>query len=151
MDLEKEKIDQIVSKYPEIRGNLIGMLQEIQHYFRYLPEEELRYLSKTIHVPMTQIYSIASFYNRFSLTPKGENEISVCLGTACHVKGGSKIMDEIKRKLKINPGETTEDMKFSVEVVRCLGACSLAPCVVVNEETHREVTPDKVAEIIDHA
>jgi NADH:ubiquinone oxidoreductase subunit E len=148
--VEKERIDRIVSKFPEAKGNLIAILHEIQNEFRYLPEEELRYLSKEIDVPMTQIYSIANFYNRFSLTPKGENEICVCLGTACHVKGGKQILDEVKHKLRINEGETTEDMKFSLEVVRCLGACSLAPCVLVNEETHRQVTPDQVTEIIEH-
>ena len=109
----------------------------------------MRYLSRKIDIPITQIYSIANFYNRFSLTPKGEYEISLCLGTACHVKGAGKILDEIKRKLKIKEGETTEDMMFTLEVVRCLGACSLAPCVVVNDETHREVTPEKMVEIID--
>jgi len=143
-------MDHVISKYPETKGNLIGMLHEIQNEFRYLPEEELRYLSLRINVPMTQIYSIAHFYNRFSLTPKGENEVSVCLGTACHVKGGKRILDEVRRKLKIDEGQTTKDMKFSLEVVRCVGACSLAPCVVVNNETHRQVTPEQVTEIIDH-
>ena len=84
--MEKEVIDRIISKFPETKGNLIAMLHEIQNEFRYLPEEELRYLSRKINVHMTQIYSIANFYNRFSLTPKGDKEISVCLGTACHVK-----------------------------------------------------------------
>jgi NADH:ubiquinone oxidoreductase subunit E len=148
--VEKERMDHVISKYPETKGNLIGMLHEIQNEFRYLPEEELRYLSLRINVPMTQIYSIAHFYNRFSLTPKGENEVSVCLGTACHVKGGKRILDEVRRKLKIDEGQTTKDMKFSLEVVRCVGACSLAPCVVVNNETHRQVTSEQVTEIIDH-
>ena len=146
--MEKEIIDRILSNFPETRGNLIGILHEIQNEFRYLPEEELRYLSKKIHVPMTQIYSIANFYNRFSLTPKAENTISVCLGTACHVKGSGKILDELKHKLNIQEGENTEDMKFCLEVVRCIGACSLAPAVVVNEQTYRNVAIDQLDEIL---
>jgi NADH-quinone oxidoreductase subunit E/NADP-reducing hydrogenase subunit HndA len=93
---------------------------------------------------MTQIYSIANFYNRFSLTPKGDKEISVCLGTACHVKGGSNILKLIKKKIGIKEGETTEDMKFSLQIVRCIGACSLAPAVAINEETYSNVTPDGI-------
>lgn len=147
--VEKEKIDQIIANFPETRGNLIAILHEIQNEFRYLPEEELRYLSGKINVPMTQIYSIANFYNRFSLTPKGEHELCVCLGTACHVKGAGAVLREAKRKLDIDEGETTPDLKFTLEVVRCIGACSLAPAVVVDKKTHREVTPDRIVEIIE--
>ncbi len=147
--LEKEKIDNILLKYPDVKGNLIGILHEIQNEFRYLPEDELRYLSHKTNFPMTQIYSIANFFNRFSLTPKGEHIICVCLGTACHVKGASAILDKAKRRLNIDEGETTDDMKYSLEVVRCIGACSLAPAVVVDEDTYREVTPERVIEIID--
>lgn len=147
--MEKEKIDHIISRFPEIKGNLIGILHEIQNEFRYLPEEELRYLSEQIDIPMTHIYSIANFYNRFSLTPKGEHEICICLGTACHVKGSAKLLKDAKRKLKINEGGTTKDMKFSLEVVRCIGACSLAPAVVVDEKTYRQVTPDEIEKIIN--
>ncbi len=146
--MEKEKVDQIISKFSEIKGNLIGILHEIQNEFRYLPEEELRYLCKKINVPITHIYSIANFYNRFSLTPKGEHELCICLGTACHVKGASSILKEAKRKLDIDEGETTQDLKFTLEVVRCIGACSLAPAVTVDEKTHRQVTPEQLSEII---
>lgn len=147
--MEKEKIDQIVSKFPETKGNLIGILHEIQNEFRYLPEEELRYLSEQIAVPMTHIYSIANFYNRFSLTPKGEHELCVCLGTACHVKGAGAILREAKRRLGINEGETTPDLKFTLEVVRCIGACSLAPAVTMGEKTHRQVTREQMIELIN--
>ncbi|MCJ7542544.1 MAG: NAD(P)H-dependent oxidoreductase subunit E [Desulfobacterales bacterium] len=147
--MEKETIDRIISKYPEVKGNLIGILHEIQNEFRYLPEEELRYLSEQIDIPMTHIYSIANFYNRFSLTPKGEHELCICLGTACHVKGASAILKKAKRILDIDEGETTTDLKFSLDVIRCIGACSLAPAVTVDEKTHRQVTPDEIVEIID--
>ena len=141
-------IDSILSKFPEIKGSLIGILHEVQNHFHYLPEGELRYVSKKTQIPITQIYSIINFYNRFSLKPKGKNEICVCLGTACHVKGAEKVMNEISAKLKIGKGETTDDMKFSLDEVRCIGACSLAPAVVVNEDTHGMVSPKQVTTIL---
>ena len=141
-------ITSILSKFPEIKGNLIGILHEVQNHFHYLPEEELRYISKRTEISITQIYSIAKFYNRFSLEPKGKNVICVCLGTACHVKGAGKVLDEMKRKLHVDVGESTEDMKFSLEEVRCIGACSLAPAVVVSEDTYAQVTPKEVEKII---
>jgi NADH-quinone oxidoreductase subunit E len=141
-------IDSILSKFPEVKGNLIGILHEVQNHFHYLPEGELRYLSKKTQIPITQIYSIINFYNRFSLKPKGKNEICVCMGTACHVKGAEKVMNEIRTKLKIDKGETTDDMNFSLDEVRCIGACSLAPAVVVNEDTHPMVSPKQVVTIL---
>jgi len=147
MDLST--INAILSKFPEIKGNLIATLHEIQNHFHYLPEEELRYLSQKKGIPITQIYSIATFYNRFSLKPKGRHQISVCLGTACHVKGAEKILDELKRQLQVEVGENTDDMNFSLEEVRCVGACSLAPVVVIDEDTHRQVTPKEVGTLLD--
>ena len=141
-------VNSILSKFPEIKGNLIGILHEVQNHFHYLPEEELRHISKKTGIPITQIYSIVNFYNRFSLNPKGKNEICVCLGTACHVKGAEKVMNEMERVLEIKPGESTDDMNFSLEEVRCIGACSLAPAVVVNEDTHGKVTPKQVGTLI---
>jgi len=141
-------IDSILSKFPEIKGSLIGILHEVQSHFHYLPEGELRYVSKKTKIPITQIYSIINFYNRFSLKPKGKNEICVCMGTACHVKGAEKVMNEISAKLKIGKGETTDDMNFSLDEVRCIGACSLAPAVVVNEDTHGMVSPKQVTTIL---
>jgi NADH:ubiquinone oxidoreductase subunit E len=146
MDLKT--INAILEKFPDTTGNLIAILHEVQNHFRYLPEAELRYISKRLDVPVTQIYSIVNFYNRFTLTPKGKNEIAVCLGTACHVKGAEKVVNEIKTKLDINPGETTDDLFFSLDEVRCIGACSLAPAVVVNEETYGQVTPKQIGKIL---
>ena len=137
-------IDAIIAKFPEIKGSLIGILHEVQNHFHYLPEEELRYISKKTGIPITQIYSIVKFYNRFSLKPKGKNEVCVCLGTACHVKGAEQVMNALETKLAIEKGETTDDMEFSLDEVRCIGACSLAPAVVVNEETFGQVTPKQV-------
>lgn len=141
-------VDKILGKFPEVKGNLIGILHEVQNHFHYLPEEELRYISKKTRIPITQIYSIINFYNRFSLKPKGENEICVCLGTACHVKGAEKVLDAISGNLNIQKGESTDDMRFSLEEVRCIGACSLAPAVVINEETYGQVSPKQVTTIL---
>ena len=146
--MDAAAINEILAKFPEVKGNLIGILHEIQNHFHYLPEEELRYVAKRTGVPITQIYSIVNFYNRFSLKPKGKNEICVCLGTACHVKGAEKVMNEMQRVLSIKAGETTDDMNFTLEEVRCIGACSLAPAVVVNEDTHGKVTPRQVGQLL---
>ena len=141
-------IDTIISKFPEVKGNLIGILHEVQNHFRYLPEEELRYISSKTDIPITQIYSIVNFYNRFSLKPKGKNEICVCLGTACHVKGAEKVMNALEDNLNIQKGESTDDMNFSLEEVRCIGACSLAPAVVINDETYGLVTPHRIPSLL---
>ncbi|MCG6894814.1 MAG: NAD(P)H-dependent oxidoreductase subunit E [Desulfobacteraceae bacterium] len=141
-------VDSILTKYPETKGNLISILHEVQNRFRYLPEEELRYISKKTGVPITQIYSIANFYNRFTLEPRGKNRVCVCLGTACHVKGAERIMNEMERVLGINTGESTDDLSFSLEEVRCIGACSLAPAVVINEDTHSKVTPKQIGQLL---
>ncbi len=146
--MDVETINSILSKYPEEKGTLIAILHEVQNHFHYLPEEELKYIAKKRGIAISQIYSIATFYNRFSLKPKGKNVICVCLGTACHVKGAPKIMEEIKRRLGIDVGETTDDLRFTLEEVRCIGACSLAPAVVVNETTHGKVTPKEVDKIL---
>lgn len=146
--MDVSPINAILSKFPDEKGTLIGILHEIQNHFHYLPEDELRYISKRRNIPITQIYSIANFYNRFSLKPKGKNVICVCLGTACHVKGGQKVMDEMKRRLNIEVGETSDDANFTLEEVRCIGACSLAPAVVINEDAHAKVTPKEVGKIL---
>ncbi len=146
--MDVQTVNKILDKFPDATGNLIAILHEVQNHFRYVPEAELRYISKKIDVPITQIYSIVNFYNRFSLTPKGKNEVSVCLGTACHVKGAGRIIDEMGAKLNIRAGETTDDLSFSLNEVRCIGACSLAPAVVINEETYGQVTPKQVGKIL---
>jgi NADH-quinone oxidoreductase subunit E/NADP-reducing hydrogenase subunit HndA len=146
MDLKS--VNKILSQFPKEKGNLIGILLEIQNHFSYLPEAELRYISKQLDIPITQIYSVVNFYNRFSLTPKGKNQISVCMGTACHVKGSEKVMNEIQDKLAIKKGETTDDMEFSLEAARCIGACGLAPAILINEETHGEVKPKMIDKIL---
>jgi NADH-quinone oxidoreductase subunit E len=143
-----EAIDAILNSYPQIEGNLISVLHEVQSHYNYLPEDALRYLSQKTAIPITRLYSIASFYHFFSLKPKGKHQIHVCMGTACHVKGGHKILDELQRKLGIQEGETTADMQITLDAVRCVGACSLAPVVVVDSDTHRHVSLKKARDLL---
>lgn len=141
-------VDDILENYPEVTGNLISILHEIQSHYNHLPEDALRHLAAKTGVPITRLYSIATFYHFFSLTPKGKHQVRVCLGTACHVKGGQRILDEMKRKLGVNEGETTPDMQFTLDAVRCIGACSLAPVVVLDNDTHSNVTSKKALTIL---
>lgn len=144
-----EAIDKILEKFPEIKGNLISILHEVQSLENYLPEGSLRYLSQKTGVPLTQLYGIATFYHFFSLTPKGRHQIFVCLGTACHVKGSPRILGEVKKRLGAEEGDTTGDMRFTLNTVRCVGACSFAPVLLVDKDTHGNVAPKQVVDILN--
>lgn len=143
-----EKINEILARYPERKGNLISILHEVQSEFNYLPEDALRYISRRLDIPITRLYSIATFYHFFSLKPKGRHTVSVCLGTACHVKGSERILRTVETALEVMEGETTADMRFTVGAVRCVGACSLAPVMVVDKETHGKVNAKQVSAIL---
>jgi len=127
----------------EDRSLLLSLLQDIQEKKGYLPEEELIETSKRLGVPLIDLYSVATFYKSFSLRPKGKHRITVCLGTACHVRGGVRIADEIGRRLGIKPGETTPDRNFSLEVVNCLGCCAIGPIMVIDGKYYGGVTTTK--------
>jgi len=146
--LDLEPVDDILARYPQVTGNLISVLHEVQSHYNYLPEDALRHLAKKSGVPITRLYGIATFYHFFSLKPKGRHQIHVCLGTACHVKGGQRILEEFERKLGVAAGETTRDMRYTVNEVRCVGACSFAPAVVVGDTMYADVTPKKVSDIL---
>lgn len=141
-------IDNILNKHNNESSNIIAILQDMQEEAGYLKREDLMSLSEKLNVPICDVYRIASFFRAFSLVPRGKNIIQVCLGTACHVRGGDKVLGEIERNLKIKAGETTEDGKFTVETVNCLGACALGPVVVVNNKYHGNVIPKNVPEIL---
>lgn len=143
-----EKINEILARYPDRKGNLISILHEVQSEFNYLPEDALRYISRRLDIPITRLYSIATFYHFFSLKPKGRHTVSVCLGTACHVKGSERILRTVETALEVMEGETTADMRFTVGAVRCVGACSLAPVMVVDKETHGKVNAKQVPAIL---
>lgn len=137
-----------VNKHKNEAGAVMACLHEIQDACGYISEDNQKYLAKELGVSVAEIYGIITFYNRFSLVPKGKYNIQVCLGTACYVKGADNLFTELKKKLGINEGETTKDGLFSLEGVRCVGACGLAPVVAVNEEVYGKVTPSMLDDIL---
>jgi len=144
----EEKIKAIIQKYGSDKGFLVPILQDVQKEFNYLPREALNKVSSNLGVPISRIYEVATFYKAFSLTPRGKNQLSLCLGTACHVRGAPLISEHIERTLNIKPGETTSDLEFTFETVNCLGACALGPILVVNGEYHGEMTISKASKIL---
>ncbi|MGB6874325.1 MAG: NAD(P)H-dependent oxidoreductase subunit E [Dehalococcoidia bacterium] len=147
--MDQEKIDQIIDKYAGEEGVLIQLLLDVQRELNWVPKEVVQRISERLQVPLSQIYRVASFYKSMSLKPRGRHLVNVCfLGTACHVRGGPRLMDRIRDVLGINPGETTRDMKFTLERVNCLGCCALGPVVVVDGEYHGKIMPAKAEEIL---
>jgi len=144
MKTDLSKVAVIVSEYNGNRDSLISILQDIQSEYHYLPEDALRTVASQLDLPLIQVYGVATFFKAFSLKPRGEHMVSVCLGTACHVRGAPAVLDEVERQLGIKAGETTEDMRYSLETVNCLGACALGPIVVVDGKYHGQMSPGKV-------
>lgn len=143
------KMQEILGKYSKEKSNLIQILNEVQEYYGYIPENAQVEISEYLSITMAQIYGVITFYSRFTLKPRGKYHIAVCLGTACYVKGSEKILDRAKEKLRIDVGETTKDGKFSLEATRCIGACGLAPVFTVNEEVYGKATVKTLDEVID--
>ena len=146
---EKAQIDEILAKYEGRKGALIPVLQEIQALYNYLPKDVLEYVAEMMKTPISQIYGLVTFYSQFHLNPRGRNIIRVCQGTACHVRGGKVILQAIEKQLGIKAGHTTEDLRFTLETIACVGACGLAPVMVVDRDTHGGVTPDSACEILE--
>ena len=145
-----EMLIEILNKYDNNPAKLIPILQETQDVYRYLPEEIMTFIATSLKISPARIYGVATFYSHFSLTPKGKYVVKICDGTACHVKKSTAIHDALLEKLKLEPGkDTTDDMNFTVELVSCVGACGLAPVVVVNEDVYGQVTHDEMNAIID--
>jgi NADH-quinone oxidoreductase subunit E len=145
-----EKICDILDKYDRDPMRLIPILQEVQHEYRYLPEEVLTYVATSLGIPPARVYGVATFYAHFALQPKGKYVVRVCDGTACHVKKSIPILDALRKCLSLSEAKpTTPDMLFTVETVSCLGACGLAPVMVINDEVHGQVTPDQAVSLID--
>jgi len=148
MKTDLSKVAAIVSEYDGNRDSLISILQDIQSEYHYLPEDALRAVASQLALPLIQVCGVATFFKAFSLKPRGEHMVSVCLGTACHVRGAPAALDEVERQLGIKAGETTEDMQYSLETVNCLGACALGPIVVVDGKYHGQVSPGKVKKVL---
>ena len=147
MDLKS--VDLIVDKYQEKRTALISILHDVQDRYKYLPEEALKMVASRLHMDINEIYGVATFYKSFSLVPKGKHSITLCLGTACHVRGGPKILRELKKQLNIEPGQTTSDKQFSLNVVNCLGVCAIGPVMFVDGKFYGEMNPLKAKRTIE--
>ncbi|HBN06337.1 MAG: NADH-quinone oxidoreductase subunit NuoE [Bacteroidales bacterium] len=143
------KIKEICASFGNKPGEAINVLHKVQGEFGYLPAEVQEVIAQELNVSVAQIYGIVTFYSFFTMTPKGEFPISVCMGTACYVRGAEKVLDEFKRELKIGVGETTPDGKFSLNCLRCVGACGLAPVVLIGEKVYGRLTPDGVKDILN--
>lgn len=148
--IDLRKIDEVVSEYGGEKGALIPILQKTQDIYGYLPNEVLDEIAKKIKVPKSSVYGVTSFYAQFYRTRRGKNIIKICDGTACHVKGSSKLIRTIKEDLRISPGETTDDYKFTFETVYCLGCCAVSPAIVVNNEILGKITKNKLKNIINN-
>jgi NADH-quinone oxidoreductase subunit E len=148
MTHDLSRLPELIDRHPRSPESLIMVLQEIQREYRYLPCEALFQAAEALDVPLSRVFSAATFYNAFSLNPKGEKVIRICVGTACHIRGAKLIQDQLESQLKIKAGQTSEDMKFTLEVVACLGACAMAPVVTVNEKYHGSVNPSRVKKLL---
>ncbi|MDP4091766.1 MAG: NADH-quinone oxidoreductase subunit NuoE [Bacillota bacterium] len=148
-DVMDQKLQEIIERYKDTNGALIPVLHEAQELYGYLPMEVQMKISEGLGITLSEIYGVVTFYTQFSLKPKGKNRISVCLGTACYVKGANHILDKLKEKLGIEVGDCTEDGKFSLDACRCIGACGLAPVMMINDDVYGRLTPDEIEGIIE--
>jgi len=146
--MEYSKTTDLISQSKARQDSLIEILQDIQAEYNYLPREVLSQISREFEIPISQVLRVATFYAAFSLKPRGRHLINVCLGTACHVRGAGRILEKLERELSVKSGETSSDFKFSLETVRCIGCCSLAPVVRIDEDTHGRLTQDKIPRIL---
>ena len=144
----KEKVGQVLEKYQRDKSALIDILHDTQSEIGYLPKEALEEVGQGLGVPLSRVYSVATFFKAFSLKPRGRHLINVCLGTACHVRGADKVLDQMEKELGIKTGANTPDLKFTLETIRCVGACALGPMVIIGEDYHGEMTPEKVSEVL---
>ena len=145
---ELAEVDQIVAQYGDDSSALIQVLLDIQRENRWLPRDALMWVSQKLDVPLSQIYHIATFYKAFSLIPRGRHSVAVCLGTACHVRGAPRLLDKVTETLKIKPGDTSRDMRFSLDTVNCLGCCALGPVMVVDGEYHSNPSTEELEKLV---
>ncbi len=146
---ELATVDTIIEQHKSRPGSLIPVLEDIQEAIGYLPKSIQRMVSHGLRIPLSEVYGVVTFYSFFTMVPRGRHTIRCCLGTACYVRGGKKNLEKVSEILKLHPGETTSDRRFSLETVRCLGACGLAPTMVVDEVTFPKVKPSEISEILE--
>jgi len=148
--VELQKVDQIIDGYHGDKTAILAILQDIQAVYNYLPQEAMMRVVEKLQVSLSQVSSLATFFHAFSLTPRGKNIVTVCMGTACHVRGAPRVLEEIERQLGVKTAHTTEDGEFTVETVNCVGACALGPLVMVNGNYHGNIATSEVTEVLDH-
>jgi NADH-quinone oxidoreductase subunit E len=144
----KAKVNKVLATYQRDKSALIDVLHDTQSEIGYLPKEALKEISAGPGVPLSRVYSVATFFKAFSLTPRGRHLINVCMGTACHVRGSDKVLEQLEKELGIKTGGNTPDLKFTLATVNCVGACALGPMVIIGEDYHGEMTPDKVGDVL---
>ncbi len=143
-----KRIEEAIERYKGVPSGLIQVLHQVQLAYGYLPKDVLMKVSEGLGVPLNEVYGVATFYAFFSLKPKGKYNVAVCKGTACYVRGAAKVIERIEKELGIKAGDTTDDHKFSIEVVRCLGACGLGPVLMIGEDVHARLKPDKIPGVL---
>jgi NADH-quinone oxidoreductase subunit E len=148
-NIDLSAVDKIVEPYRGKKEMVIPVLQKVQEHFGYLPRSAMEQVSLRMRIPLSRLYGVATFYAQFKMKPRGRYIIRVCKGTACHIQGSPKIAEKIEETLGIQSGETTEDLRFTLEEVACIGACALAPVIMVNDDPHGRLTPDKIKGILD--
>jgi len=146
----QSQVDKVLQKHQHDKALLVDILQDLQAAIGYLPKEVLAAVSRGLDVPQSRVYSVATFFKAFSLKPRGRHLINVCMGTACHVRGSDRVLAEIERELGIKTGENTADLRFTLETVNCVGACALGPMVIIGEDYHGGMTPEKVSEVLQN-
>lgn len=145
---QEQALKEVIERLKDQRGALMPILQEAQDIYGYLPEEVQRMIALGLNIPFEEVYGVATFYSQFTLNPKGQYKVSVCLGTACYVKGSGEVYARLAKELGIQGGECTADMRFSLEACRCVGACGLAPVIIINDDVYGRMTPDQVPKIL---
>ncbi|MHC1728097.1 MAG: NAD(P)H-dependent oxidoreductase subunit E [Syntrophobacteraceae bacterium] len=148
MEYNLQEIDSIIDEWGPKPASLLQIMLDVNHKYHYLPRESITRIAERLKLPITHVYSVATFFKVFSLTPRGRSIMHVCTGTACHVKGTPKLLDRLKHTIGLSPGETTEDLGLTLETVNCVGACASAPVVVVDGATFAEMSPNKVSELV---
>jgi len=148
MSVDLQAVCEIIERHGYQKASLIGILQDIQGEMNYLPRKALVQVGKSLDIPLTHIYEVATFYKAFSLEPRGKHTIQVCLGTACHVRGGSRVLDYLENRLEVKPGGTTKDLSFTLESVNCLGACALGPMMVIDKKYFGKINMNKIESIL---
>jgi NADH-quinone oxidoreductase subunit E len=146
---QEEALANLLDQYRDYKGGLIPVLQEAQNIYGYLPKDVLQQIAQELRIPFAKVFGVCTFYAQFHLKPRGRNIVRVCLGTACHVRGGSRIFEAAQESLGVTQGGTTEDLAFTLETVACIGACGLSPCMMVNDQTHGRLVPKEVDGIFE--